>query len=177
VPPTRFIADNSLEHLARRLRFLGFDVASVRGARLEELFEAAMREGRTVLTPSVRHPRKFAGVPAVRVPREDPAAAARALLAGHERSGPPFSRCGLCNYPLQRRHALEARGEVPGPVLRTPNAALTHCPNCGKWYWEGSHVAKLREWMSASAGLAPEPRAPESNSTGETPGEASAGSR
>src|SRR5262249_39141672 len=39
--PTRFATDDSLDHLARRLRFLGFDVVTHKGARLEELFAAA----------------------------------------------------------------------------------------------------------------------------------------
>ena len=151
MPPARFITDTSLDLLARRLRNLGYDVATVPGARLEELFEAARREGRTVLTLSARRPRRFADVPALLVPRADPAAALRTLAAGHEPSGPPFSRCPACNVALQRRTALEAAGEVPGRVLRT-SPALTYCPHCGKWYWEGSHVARLREWLERALG-------------------------
>jgi uncharacterized protein with PIN domain len=46
---------------------------------------------------------------------------------------------------------MEARGEVPGRVLRMA-APLRFCPNCGKWYWEGSHVARLREWLARTLG-------------------------
>jgi uncharacterized protein with PIN domain len=156
MPPARFITDTSLELLARRLRMLGYDVETVPGARLDELFEAARREGRTVLTLSARRPPRFAGVDALSMPRADPAAALRALAEAHEPSGAPFSRCPGCNVALQRRTPFEAAGEVPGKVLRR-SSALNYCPQCGKWYWEGSHTARLREWLERALGrpLAP----------------------
>jgi uncharacterized protein with PIN domain len=151
MPPARLITDASLEFLARRLRFLGYDVAVARGARLDELFEVARRDGRTVLTLSARHPRRFANVPAVRVARADPAVALRALVAEFEPAGAAFSRCPDCNTPLERRLAFEARGEVPGRVTRGATH-LHHCPTCGKWYWEGSHTARLRAWLGEAIG-------------------------
>jgi len=146
VPPSRFVTDSSLDALARRLRFLGYDVTTHRGARLEDLFDAGRREGRIVLTLSARHPKRFAGVPALRVPREDALGAVRGIARDHQPSGPPFSRCPACNHALQRRLAFEARGEVPPRVLKTAEA-LQYCPECGKWYWEGSHTARMREWL------------------------------
>ena len=151
MPPARFITDTSLELLARRLRMLGYDVASVPGARLDELYDAARRGGRTVLTLSARRPKHFADVPALRMPRGDPAAELRALAAEHEPAGLPFSRCPGCNVALQRRTSFEAAGEVPGRVLRR-SPALTYCPQCGKWYWEGTHVARLRAWLEQALG-------------------------
>lgn len=163
VTPTRFVTDASLDFVARRLRFLGYDVVTIRGARLEELFEAARLEGRTVLTLSPRRPRRHADVPAVRVARDDPAATVRELAARHAPAGAPFSRCPACNHALERRHPFEAQGEVPGRVLRRQRV-LHHCPVCGKWYWEGTHVARLRAWLEAALGgplPAPAPAGPQ----------------
>ncbi len=155
----RFVTDSSLEFVARRLRVLGHDVVVVRGARLDELFEVARREARTVLTLSARHPRRFADLPALRVPRADAAAAVRVVDAAFAAAGEPFSRCPACNAALQRRLAFEASGEVPGRVLRGAHH-LRHCPECGKWYWEGSHTARLRAWLSEALGRAlPPPEA------------------
>jgi uncharacterized protein with PIN domain len=156
VSPDRFATDSSLDFLARRLRLLGYDVATLRGARLEELFDAAARDGRIVLTMSARHPKRFAAVPAIRVARADPAGALKRIADAHRPAGAPFSRCPLCNEPLRRRHPFEARGEVPGRVLRTVST-LDDCPTCGKWYWEGTHVARIRAWLEAALGrpLAP----------------------
>jgi len=151
MPAARFITDTSLDLLARRLRILGYDVATAHGARLEELLEAARRQGRTVLTLSVRHPRRFADVPALVMPRGEPGTALRQVAASHEPAGPPFSRCPACNVALQSRTAFEAMGEVPGKVLRGA-PSLRYCPQCGKWYWEGSHVTRLRAWLAEALG-------------------------
>ena len=156
--PTRFVTSASLDFVARRLRFLGYDVITHPGARLEELFEAAAREERTVLTTSTRHPTRWAQVPAVVVPRADAAGAVRSLADTHQPAGPPFSRCPRCNLALQRRTSFEAIGEVPGRVTRA-NPTLTWCPGCGQWFWEGTHTARLREWLSRTLGRALDPPA------------------
>ena len=149
-PPTRFATDSSLAFLARRMRLLGYDVLDLGGARLEEVLEVARREGRAVLTTSARHPRRFAAVRVVKVPRET-TTALRDLVQAHAPAGPPFSRCAECNTVLRRRHPLEASGEVPGSVLRRART-LSFCPGCGRWYWEGSHVARLRRWLEEALG-------------------------
>lgn len=158
VPGTRFITDSSLESLARRLRFLGHDVVTLPGARLEDVLAAARREGRTVLTLSPRRPRRWADVPVLTLARDDEAGAVRALTGRHPPADPPFSRCGACNTRLERRLAIEARGEVPGRVLRTA-AELRYCPGCGRWYWEGTHVRAIREWLERALGRPLEPGA------------------
>jgi len=151
VTPARFTADASLLFLARRLRFLGYDVADVPRARLDELFEAAARDGRTVITMSARHPKRWARVPVLRVARNADAESVRRIADAHPPAGPPFSRCPDCNQALQRRHAFEARGEVPPRVLRGATA-LHYCPVCGRWYWNGSHVARIRAWLETALG-------------------------
>lgn len=151
MPAARFVTDASLEFLARRLRFLGYDVETHRGARLEELLEHAVRSGRTVLTLSARHPRRLAAAPVVRVRREDPAGALRRIAETHAATGPPFSRCPACNVALRERQPFEARGEVPANVARA-GGPLRYCPTCGKWYWEGSHVARIRAWLEQALG-------------------------
>ena len=151
--PARFVTDASLAFLAHRLAFLGYDVAVIRGARLEELFEAGRRDGRIVLTLSDRHPRKFADVATIVVPRGDVTGPLRAIAGAHVPAGAPFSRCAGCNAALHTRHPMEARGEVPGRVLRNAKT-LHYCPVCGKWYWDGTHIARLRVWLERALGRA-----------------------
>jgi uncharacterized protein with PIN domain len=99
-----------------------------------------------VLTLSTRRPRRWADVPAIAVARGDEAGAVRMLAAGYEPAGAPFSRCAECNTALERRHAVEAQGEVPARARRA-SAFLHYCPGCGKWYWEGTHVQRIRDWL------------------------------
>ena len=130
---------------------LGYDVEVLAGARLEEVLEAARRDGRIVLTMSTRHPKAFADVIVRRVARERPAESVREVAEAAAPTGAPFSRCPSCNTALQRRLPMEARGEVPGAILRVAKV-LTFCPSCGKWFWEGSHVARLKEWLAGALG-------------------------
>jgi hypothetical protein len=150
VAPARFVTDTSLDLLARRLRILGFDVVTLPDTRLDQLFERARSDQRIVLTLSARHPRRYAGVPAITVAR-DPLLAVRAIAEEFEPAGGPFSRCALCNHPLEPRRPGDAGGAVPGHVLELAKA-LHHCPGCGKWYWPGSHVDRLRVWLERSLG-------------------------
>jgi len=168
VAPARFVTDASLDYVARRLRFLGYDVVTVRGARLEELYELGRRDDRVVLTLSTRHPKRFADVAHLVVPRDDAAGAVHRIARSHEAATAPFSRCPACNVALEPRHPVEARGEVPGRVLRQ-GGALTYCPSCGKWYWEGSHVARIRAWLERAIGRPleqPEPHDPPPSANG-----------
>lgn len=130
---------------------LGFDVVTVRNARLEDLFEVARRDGRIVLTTSTRHPRRHADVAAVSVSREDPGDAVRAVSEAHASSGPPFSRCPICNHKLVLRTPAEGSGKVPEGILRA-GLPLRSCPGCGRWFWHGSHVDRLRRWLGAALG-------------------------
>ncbi len=149
--PTRFVTDSSLEQLARRLRFLGYDVVTHRGARLEELFSSALAEGRTVLTLSARRVPRRVGVPIVQVTRGDLEGSVRAIAAAHSPATARWSRCPSCNSALHRRSAFEARGEVPGSVTRM-NVPLAWCPACGRWFWPGSHVSRMNAWFERVLG-------------------------
>jgi len=145
------VTDASLDQLARRLRFLGYDVDTHRGARLEELFAVAAAQGRTVLTLSARRPRRADAVAVLRVARGDEADAVREVAAHHVPSGPRWSRCPTCNSALRSRSAFEAIGEIPSRITRS-GWALSWCPSCGRWFWPGSHVARMNAWFDRVLG-------------------------
>ncbi len=168
MPAARFLADTSIEPLARRLRLLGFDVVTHRGVRLEELLELAARDGRTVLTMSPRHPKRYASVAAVHLMRGDEAEAVRRIAAEFVPATAPFTRCTLCNDLLMKRSTFEAQGEVPGRVTRS-GSPLWYCPSCGKWYWIGSHVAHIVGWLEGVLGRTLEVPKVEPPSKGEAP--------
>ena len=150
MPAARFLTETSLELLARRLRILGHDVEIVRGARLEALCDEARRSQRIALTTSARHPRRYADVAVIAVPRAV-SAAVRWIDSSYAPAGAPFSRCAACNTVIETRPAAEAQGRAPEAIVRAARW-LTHCPGCDRWYWHGSHVDRLRTWFESALG-------------------------
>ena len=56
----------------------------------------------------------------------------------------PFSRCADCNGQIEPV-AKEAVADRLEPKTKKYFDKFYRCPDCGKIYWEGSHVDKLRE--------------------------------
>ena len=108
----RFVVDSSLELLARRLRALGFDVASAGESTLERTLEIALADGRVAITTSARHPRRLAAAAAIVVPRGD-------AIASSARSSPGTSRRARA---LPRLRAMVLARESRGPHARVARA-------------------------------------------------------
>jgi uncharacterized protein with PIN domain len=50
-----------------------------------------------------------------------------------------FTRCVVCNVPLE-----EGSGEAAPERVRTRCTTFLRCPSCGRTFWEGTHVERLR---------------------------------
>jgi nucleoside-triphosphatase len=61
--------------------------------------------------------------------------------------GRSFSRCTLCNAPLESVERGAVRGLVPAYVYETQQV-FARCPSCERIYWEATHVTEAREWLS-----------------------------
>ncbi len=153
MPLDRLVTDASLAHVARRLRLLGYDIDVHRGARFEELIDIARADGRALLTRSSRRAPRSANDPELRIVTLSGVLADDVQLVTQQftPASAPLRRCTACNTPLQSRSAFEARGEVPGRVARA-GGPLTFCPGCGRWFWVGSHVTRLRQWTEERLG-------------------------
>ncbi len=144
----RFVADVMLGRLARWLRMMGHDVLYSNRYRDEEIARIADTEDRLLLTRDrellarYRVGRSFL-VTADHLPDQ-----LRELRdgVGLDFDRAAFSRCTGCNTPIEEIGREEARGKVPSYVAR--NAPAFHrCPGCGKIYWPGSHVRRMRELL------------------------------
>jgi uncharacterized protein with PIN domain len=151
----RFAADAMLGRLARWLRLLGFDVFYEAHVPDERLVRRALDEQRWILTRDRALPVEWR-VPRVHVvAAERPFAQLREVVRAFE-LGPraqPFVRCSLCNAPLRPLPPDEAATRVPDRV-RERHARFLACSGCGRIYWEGSHVARIRRVLARV--LAPE---------------------
>lgn len=152
--PTAFAVDAMLGRLARWLRALGFDTAYRPGIDDHDLVALADNESRILLTRD-RHlitylrPRR-----GLLITSAKPLAQLGEVAEEYD-IGPTddlFNRCLMCNARLQPATPHEIDTLVPEQSRALPGPFLA-CPGCGRIYWPGSHVKRMR---SALAKLFPE---------------------
>ena len=142
--PIRFLADGMLGTLAKWLRLLGYDTAYDNFAADPELARRARAEGRVLLTRDHELAARR-GLRALLIRSEVLEEQVREVVS---RFGPPpqpaLSRCGVCNTVLEPVTPEEVADRVPPYVLQT-QTEFRRCPGCGRIYWPGTHVQRMRE--------------------------------
>jgi uncharacterized protein with PIN domain len=143
----KFIVDGMLGRLAKWLRILGYDTAFSPNLDDDQLVRLARAEGRLLLTRD-RSLARRRGLQCLLIESHhleeqlDQILAELALTGEH-----PFSRCPVCNTPLQKVEKPELEGRVPPHIFRT-HKDFSLCPNCDKIYWPGTHWARMREKLA-----------------------------
>jgi uncharacterized protein with PIN domain len=150
----KLLCDEMLAGLARWLRAAGHDAALAESGRADDaLLDRADREARVLLTRDRGlAARETPGRRVLLLPEPlDAQAHALARTLGLDWLEAPFTRCLVDNHPLVPASpaaiaALPERSRaLPGPFLA--------CPACGRTYWPGSHVrrmrARLARWHAA----------------------------
>ena len=141
----RFMVDAMLGGLARWLRIMGFDTAYDPAIADEDLVRRGVGEGRRILTRDRRLPEEWRVAHCTILEGDTVEERVREVVEGfglrdHIRL---FSRCTLCNTPLQDISVEEARGQVPERVA-AHHHRFARCPECRRIYWEGSHTERMR---------------------------------
>lgn len=148
---TRLLCDAMLGTLSTYLRMCGYDTAYALDRDVEDaeaLCSWAAAEERTILTRN----RNLAGrtADAILVTAHEPAdQLAELARAGVELSLPPEPvRCSHCNATLVAAGADEPRPNYAPPATER---SAWRCPDCGQYFWMGSHWANLRERLPAES--------------------------
>ncbi len=140
----KFLVDSMLGRLAKWLRILGYDALYFSSLDDNDLVRIARAQGRMVLTRD-REMLRRRGVDCLFIESDDFREQIRQLLhdlnLNLDRS---FSRCSVCNSPLQGVAKEAVWGRVPPYVFRTQER-FSLCPQCGKIYWRGTHWQRMRE--------------------------------
>lgn len=150
----RLMCDEMLLRLGRWLRAAGYDTAIAEGGADDTaLIARCAAENRMLLTRD-RHlaARAEASVAVLRLASDAIDDQARILAAtpGIDWQRAPFTRCVIDNAELEPAPP-EAAARVP---MRSRGAAgpLLRCPACGRLYWPGGHVRRMRERLAGWAG-------------------------
>ncbi len=132
----KFFCDNTLGKLMRKLRLLGFDT---------KLWNGEYEESRILLTRSRKRWESYPGESFLIFEdnwRKQLAELERRYTLSKEFK--LFTRCAECNSPLVSVTCEEVKDKVPERVYLTATN-FKMCPNCGKIYWSGTHVERIKE--------------------------------
>jgi uncharacterized protein with PIN domain len=157
----RFLCDEMLKRLGQWLRAAGYDVLMLPdGTADRELIRRARSERRILLTRD-RHMASQGGDAALVVLLDcndlDACVADLQQRLAIDWQYAPFTRCMNCNTPLVPADAAQSR-QVPPPA-RAASERPRYCPRCRQLYWDGSHVARMRERLAAwQRAAGPDPR-------------------
>ena len=146
----RFVADSMVGKLAKWLRVLGYDT-HYQPHYSPEAIDIFVRDGRILLTRYKRRAEKLGGAVLIRgnqvseqlmeLKRELHLEPARSVW---------FSRCLICNAILRKARERAGDDKIPEYVLYQNRTNISFCPLCGRYFWPGSHRARmekqLREW-------------------------------
>jgi len=146
----RFIADSMLGKLAKWLRIMGCDThyqACYHGETLGRL----INERRRLLT---RHRETFGRYPKALLIRSDHVGEQLLEMTGDGHllidKSKWFSRCLVCNTPLEGTEFDTAREDIPEYVFYNNISDIRSCPSCNRYFWPGSHrqrmVRQLEKW-------------------------------
>jgi uncharacterized protein with PIN domain len=146
----RFAADVHLGRLAAYLRLLGFDCLYRNDFGDDELLALSLSEHRTVLTRDVGLLKRAALRRGAFLHETDPRRQLREVLDRFQLDSriAPLTRCARCNGPVAPVPRRVAAGLVPDSVARDQRE-FSRCGSCGRLYWPGSHLVRLRRRLAA----------------------------
>lgn len=143
----RFAADVMVGKLARWLRALGYDTFYNVNLDPPQLIAVAKTENRILLTRSGRivenNPDCETFLIIGNEPRQQLSAVQKEFQLGREWI---FTRCTLCNAAVEKITSEQAEGKIPPNVLQNATN-FYRCPVCGRFYWEGSHIHRFKEFL------------------------------
>lgn len=142
----RFVVDDHAGKLARWLRLLGYDTLHFRQIDDRELAEVARSEQRIVLTRDTTFGRRFPDTEVFRLEDEDPFRQLAAVIRRFDLDcdSHTFTRCMLCNAPLEEIDKEQYRDHIP-PIAYERCDRFARCTGCAKLYWNGTHYIRMRE--------------------------------
>ena len=139
----KFLVDTMLIKLGRYLRFLGYDTAIV---TLETDWKNSAHANRIFVTTSRKHFEQWPFGKKILLHSQGFENQLRELRGFIPLSiGEYFlSRCSRCNAVLEPLSREAVLPQVP-PLVAKNFEHFYRCPQCGKIYWEGGHVKRLKQ--------------------------------
>lgn len=154
-----FVVDANLGKLAKRLRMMGFDALYDNAYPDARIADIAAAEGRIVLTRDRRLLFAKRIEHGYWVRSTCPDAQIGEVLQRFDlyRQIRPFRRCIACNGLFEAVAKADILDRL-APKTRLYYEAFYRCRDCGRIYWEGSHVENMRRRLENARAPAGEDR-------------------
>jgi uncharacterized protein with PIN domain len=145
----RFVLDGHLGRLAAYLRMMGFDVLYRNDYGDEELARISRDEGRVLLTRDRGLLKRNMVAYGYWLRETNPLRQLVEVLRRYDLLDAvnPFSRCLACNGMLEEVSKEAVLERLP-PRARDYYDEFRMCPSCGRVYWDGSHVQRMRRLIA-----------------------------
>lgn len=143
---TAFVVDVNLGKLARLLRLLGFDTLFANSYSDQEITEISVDQKRIILTRDRRLLYAKAITHGYWVRAVIPKLQLEEVIARFDLGDRirPFHRCTACNGligSVEKQQVLD----LLEPKTKKYYDIFYRCPDCGKIYWQGSHIDHIKE--------------------------------
>lgn len=142
-----FIADCHLGKLARYLRLMGFDTLYFTQIDDNDLITLALEQNRIILTRD-RGLSERKNAPVLFLESKETSAQLQAVISRFnlKEHPAPFSRCIVCNAPLQVVDKEKVLHKLPQKVRRY-FSHFEQCPVCDRVYWHGDHYRRMKQFL------------------------------
>jgi uncharacterized protein len=145
----KFACDRTLGRLAKWLRIFGYDTLYWNKIDDEKLIEICQAENRILLTRNTNLIKNIAKRNLKGefifyfIPENSVWNQLKNVVKAFELSRENnLNLCSECNAQVIKVDKSEVEGHVPEYVFETQDV-FTRCPNCGKYYWQGTHVTRM----------------------------------
>ena len=144
----KFVVDDMLGSLARKLRIFGYDTLYNTEMGDDEILDIALKEERIVLTSSRKIQQKATNrkIKCELLNEENDYERLCNVLDGKRkeelRLSPKDTRCSICNGEMNQVTKNEISNLVPKEVLKYQEEYY-RCTSCGKIYWIGGHWQRI----------------------------------
>jgi len=140
-----FLVDENLLGLLRKLRMMGVDSVALKGLSDNEIYSAALSDGRIILTKDRQF---FQSLPIGEAyfvkgdtPTDQLIEVLKEFIISEEDA---LSRCFDCNTHIEKVTKTSVKKRVD-PKTFSLYENFYECPTCHRIYWEGSHFEKLQK--------------------------------
>lgn len=140
----KFVVDDMLGKLAKRLRLLGFDVVYPKITADSMIVKISKEENRIILTRDNGIAR-IKGLNVILIKSKKLDIQIKEVFQKGKfplNKNLMFTRCSVCNNPADPIEKEKIKSKVP-PLIYKMFEDFTYCPKCDKVYWKGTHYEKI----------------------------------